>query len=73
MKSGAPLTDFDRDDAKKIIGAAVVKRPEDVLEVFWPKMTAAQIRQVESYVDDQESERFELTEMLRDSLTLSRV
>ncbi len=72
VRNGASLTYTDRDDAKKIIGAAVVKRPEDVLEVFWQKMTAAQIRQVERYVDEQEQERFELTEMLEDFLTLPR-
>jgi hypothetical protein len=72
VRNNAPLIYTDRDDAKKMIGAAVVKRQDDVLEAFWPKMTAAQIRQAERYVDDQGQERFELTEMLQDFLTLPR-
>lgn len=72
VRNDTPLNYTDRDDAKKIIGAAVIKRPEDVLELFWQKMTASQIRQVERYVDEQEQERFELTEMLQDFLTLPR-
>jgi len=72
VQNNAPLIFTDRDDAKKMIGAAVVKRQDDVLEAFWPKMTAAQIRQAERYVDDQGQERFELTEMLQDFLTLPR-
>ena len=70
VRNGAPLIYTDTDDAKKMIGAAVVKRPEDVLETFWQRMTAAQIRQAERYLDDSGQERFELTEMLRDFLTL---
>lgn len=72
VQNSALLTYGDRDDAKKIIGAAIVKRPEDVLEVCWQRMTAAQIRQVERYVDEQGEERFEFSEMLADFLTLPR-
>jgi hypothetical protein len=70
VQNGAPLIYTDTDDAKKMIGVAVVKRPDAVLETFWQLMTAAQIRKAECYVDDAGQERFELTEMLRDFLTL---
>ena len=72
VQNGAAIDYSDRDDAKKIIGAAIIKRPEDVLEVCWQQMTAAQIRQVERYIDDQGKERFEFTEMFADFLTLPR-
>ena len=70
VKAGAPVSYTDTDDAKKIIGTATVKRQEDVLEVFWQLMSAEQIRRAEKYVDDNGTERFELTEILSDLLTL---
>lgn len=70
VKVGGPVAYTDTDDAKKIIGAATVKRQEDVLEKFWQLMTTEQIRRAEKYVDDKGAERFELTEILSDVLTL---
>jgi hypothetical protein len=70
VKIGGPVAYTDTDDAKKIIGAATLKRQDDVLEKFWPLMTAEQIRRAEMYVDDKGAERFELTEILSDLLTL---
>ncbi len=71
LKSTTTISYNDSDDAKLIIGNATEKRPDGVLEFFWPKMTAAQIRQTERYVDEKGIERFELTEMLMDFLDLT--
>lgn len=54
----------DSCDAKKIIGAATMKRQEEVIESFWTKMTVEQIRSVERYSDEKGETRYELTEML---------
>ena len=70
VKVGGPLAYTDTCDAKKIIGAATLKRQDDVLERFWQLMTAEHIRQVEAYVDENGDLRFELTEILCDLLTL---
>jgi predicted ATP-dependent endonuclease of OLD family len=70
VKVGGPVAYTDTCDAKRIIGVATVKRQEDVLEHFWQLMTAEQIRRSERYIDDQGAERFELTELLSDLLTL---
>ena len=70
IKVGDEVAYSDTDDAKKIIGAATLKRPEDVLEKFWPLMNTEQIRRAEKYVDDAGNERFELTEILNDLLTM---
>lgn len=70
VKVGDSVSYSDTDDAKKIIGIATVKRQADVLENFWPMMTAEQIRRSECYLDDKGRERFELTEMLSDFLNL---
>jgi predicted ATP-dependent endonuclease of OLD family len=70
VKVGGPITYTDIDDAKTIIAKATIKRGEDVLEKFWQLMTTEQIRLAERYVDDDGLERFELTEILTDLLTL---
>jgi putative ATP-dependent endonuclease of OLD family len=70
VKVGGPVAYTDTDDAKKIIGTATVKRQEDVLEKFWQLMTTEQVRQAEKYVDDKGVDRFELTEIITDLLTL---
>ncbi len=54
----------DKCDAKKIIGAATMKRGEDLIDTFWTKMTVEQIRTVEKYVDENGVDRYEITEML---------
>lgn len=70
IKGGGTIAYTDTCDAKKIIGAATLKRQEDVLERFWQLMTAEHIRQVERYVDEDGVVRFELTEILVDLLEL---
>lgn len=44
--------------------------PNDVLEKLWPKMTAVQIRDAEKYIDADGTERYELTEMIQDFLSM---
>lgn len=57
-------------DAKELIGKATKIRAERVLEKFWPSMTLDKIRVSEMYVDSSGVEKFELTEMVKDFLTL---
>ncbi|MED5595502.1 ATP-dependent endonuclease [Janthinobacterium sp. P210006] len=49
-------------DAKKIIGNAVGMKPDDVIDRFWPSMTAEQIINCSLY-NDGEADRCELTEL----------
>lgn len=70
VKVGGAIAYTDTCDAKEIIGAATVKRQEDVLERFWQLMTAEHIRRVEMYADEHADVRYELTEILCDLLTL---
>lgn len=60
---GVEVTYSDTCDAKKIIAAATRKRPEDVLERFWPMMSADQIVECSTYVEDG-AEHVELVEIL---------
>jgi predicted ATP-dependent endonuclease of OLD family len=66
---GATATWSDTSDAKKDIGTATSKGPGEVLEFFWTKMNAEQIRRAEKYTDGS-GDRFEFTEILTDLLTL---
>lgn len=59
----------DIDDAKKIISQAKSVRKEKVLDYFWPHMSFEQIREVETYYEDQ-TERYEFTEMFQDFLSI---
>lgn len=70
ITGGASVSWTDTSDAKKDIGAATSKSPGEVLEFFWTRMNAEQIRRAEKYVEDGQ-EKFELTEILSDFLTLS--
>jgi predicted ATP-dependent endonuclease of OLD family len=70
VQGGATVAYTDTCDAKKIIGTATLKRQDSVLEKFWQLMTVEHIRQVERYEDENGDERFELTEILSDLLTL---
>lgn len=60
----------ETEDAKKKIGSAIRMSPNDVLEKLWPKMTAVQIRDAEKYIDADGTERYELTEMIQDFLSM---
>lgn len=54
----------DTCDAKKIIAKATKKRPEDVLERFWPLMSADQIIFRSKYVEG-EIEKIEMIEIIQ--------
>jgi predicted ATP-dependent endonuclease of OLD family len=66
---GATAVWTDTSDAKKDIGAATSKSQSEVLEFFWTKMTTEQIRRAEKYTDGG-TDRYELTEILTDLLSL---
>ncbi|MCG8551562.1 MAG: hypothetical protein MI799_14275, partial [Desulfobacterales bacterium] len=59
----------EEDDAKKIIATATTTRKDDVLEKFWPKMTAEMILSQSKYIDDGAG-RYEIQEILSDVLSL---
>lgn len=63
-------TDFtDACDAKKIIGNAVGMKPDDVIDRFWPKMTAEKMISCSSYTSDGEV-KVELVELSASLLSL---
>lgn len=66
---GKTATWTDTSDAKKDIAAATSIKGE-VLEFFWTKMTAEQIRRAEKYTESG-TDRYELTEILTDLLSLA--
>ena len=57
-------------DAKKIIGKAVGMKPDDVIDKFWPHMTAEQILHCSMY-QDSGTEKSELKELLSRLMTLA--
>lgn len=66
---GSSATWTDTSDAKKDISSATSKGESEVLDFFWTKMNAEQIRRAESYTDNG-IVRYEFTEILIDLLTL---
>lgn len=60
----------DTCDAKKIIATALTVRKDDVLERFWPRMTAEQIKERSKYNDDG-TERCEILEIIQTVSQLS--
>jgi predicted ATP-dependent endonuclease of OLD family len=62
-EAGVRVSFTDTCDAKKIIGNAVGMKPDDVIDRFWPRMTADQIVQRSLYRDD-ETEKSELKELI---------
>jgi hypothetical protein len=61
----------DKCDAKKIIGTAVNMKADDVIDRFWPRMTADKIIQCSTYVENS-VERAELKEIVTQILKLVR-
>lgn len=55
-------------DAKNIIADATGTRSADVIDKFWTKMNVDQVRQMEIYLDDSGTKRYEITEILNASL-----
>lgn len=68
-KAGVHVEFTDTCDAKKIIGNAVGMKPDDVIDRFWPCMTAEQILQRSLYQDDG-TEKSELKELITRLVTL---
>lgn len=66
-----PVRFTDTSDAKKEISELTSKSQAEVLEFFWTKMNAEQIRRTEKYLGVNGQEKFEFTEILLDFLTLA--
>lgn len=62
-ETGKHVEFTDTCDAKKIIGNAIGMKPDDVIDKFWPRMTAEQIIQRSVYLDDG-TEKSELKELV---------
>lgn len=69
--TGVTVNFTDMCDAKKIIGNAVNMKPDDVIDRFWPRMTADQIIRRSTYLDGG-VERAELKELVIQILALVR-
>lgn len=68
-QTGVKVSFTDTCDAKKIIGQAVRVKADDVIDRFWPLMTADQILQCSMYRDN-DGERSELKELIENLLAL---
>lgn len=68
-EAGVSVVFSDTCDAKKIIGSAVGMKPDDVIDRFWPKMTAEKIY-LRSTHNDGVSERVEMKELLDNILSM---
>lgn len=60
----------DTCDAKALIASEKTSRKQNVLEDYWTLMNAEQIREVETYTDDNGIERYEFTEIFLDFFSL---
>lgn len=69
-EAGFNVVFTDTCDAKKIIGNGVGMKPDDVIDKFWPRMTAEQIIHRSLYQDG-ETEKSELKELLAKLCTLA--
>lgn len=69
VESGEEVTYTDTCDAKKIIGNAVGMKPDDVIDRFWPLMTAEKIVERSKYNDAGE-EKYELIELSQKIIAL---
>lgn len=68
-KTGVQVFFTDRCDAKKIIGKATSTKLNDVLDRFWPSMTAEKIIKCSTYRDDN-NDKIELIEILEGIVSL---
>lgn len=68
LAAGHPLIYSETDDAKHLISTATITKKDSVLDTYWPHMTAALIREVETYNDG--IERYEFTDMFTDFISL---
>lgn len=69
LPAGSAFTITDTCDAKVLIANEKSTKKELILEKFWTRMTADQIREVEQY-DDNGTIRFEFSEMFQDFLNV---
>lgn len=69
-QTGERVNFTDTCDAKKIIGQAVRVKADDVIDKFWPQMTAEQILQRSMYQDGGK-DRSELKELIENLLVLA--
>ncbi|MCW8345475.1 AAA family ATPase [Vibrio sp. ZSDZ65] len=69
LPAGSQFSFTDMCDAKVMIGKKKGTRKTNVLEDYWIRMSAEQIREMESYQEDGE-QKFEFTEMFNDFLEL---
>ena len=65
LAAGETLVIGDTDDAKALISQKMGSRKTTVIEDYWVRMNAAQVREAEKYLDAGQ-ERFEFTEMFND-------
>lgn len=70
-ETGVAVAFTDKCDAKKIIGAAVNMKADDVIDRFWPRMTADQMIRCSTYIENG-VERAELKEIVTRILNLIR-
>lgn len=68
-ESGNDVAYTDICDAKKIIGNTVGMKPDDVIDRFWPLMTADKILDCSKY-DEQGEEKYEVVELSRKIISL---
>lgn len=68
-ESGQEVNYTETCDAKKIIGNAVGMKPDDVIDRFWPLMTAEKIIERSKY-DDAGDEKYELVELSQQIIAL---
>jgi predicted ATP-dependent endonuclease of OLD family len=69
QETGVEVAFTDTCDAKRIIGTALKMKPDDVIDKFWPRMTAEMIIQRSLYVDGG-NERSELKDLIEGVLKL---
>ncbi len=69
LPEGSTFTLTDTCDAKTLIANEKSVKKELIIERFWTKMTAEQIREVEQY-DDNGTTRYEFSEMFQDFLNV---
>lgn len=69
LPAGSTFTLTDTCDAKVLIANEKSTKKELILEKFWTRMTAEQIREVEQYVDNGTT-RYEFSEMFQDFINV---
>jgi predicted ATP-dependent endonuclease of OLD family len=69
LQAGSTFTLTDTCDAKVLIANEKSTKKELILERFWTRMTAEQIREVEQY-DDNGTTRYEFSEMFQDFINV---